>query len=242
MRALYKASMAMPWSTLVQKRCLQGILSEIKLSVDDFLAVFRFRGWNELWTCNELGWWFAWGLSQYGPRQLHSLIAEKFKDNREALLWLFLGGHSWYRPKASRRPDPSIRKGESDLCCREIKFRENETKYLQQQIELLSPEDKEWLLREIIRKAPEYGQCRDLGANIFNYLIVADLELVDVMLEIVLEEIIHSRLQFLFEFSISMALGDYCTRKAEQLAAKVNHSRKYKDKLMRPELELFSFL
>jgi len=48
-----------------------------------------------MWTKSELGWICAIGLTQYGDETVEPLLQQSFDNNREALIWLFLGAHHW---------------------------------------------------------------------------------------------------------------------------------------------------
>ena len=97
-------------SLLVQKRCIQAavdysylspkILRTRTTSAEDFKSLMRSRGWLEMWNESELGWWYSLGLWQYGPDCIKPFIDQTFKDKRQALVWLFLGAHRWFNPKA----------------------------------------------------------------------------------------------------------------------------------------------
>ena len=79
--------------------------------------------------------------------------------------------------------------------------------------------------------------CRDLGANIFNYFVLHDFKDIDIMMCILLEEIIESPLQYIFEFTISLAIQNYQHGQGA-VPLKLEKSRQYKLKLMRKDSEL----
>jgi hypothetical protein len=242
---------------LFEKRCLQGIiqfhsnppsLEEQNISSDAFLALFEIPGWMQLWTPSEFGWWYAIGLSQYGPACVQTLIDDTFENKKTALLWLFLGAHCWFQEHDSW-PLSRCRKLELNadglnLACCDPRSYQLEEEYLNDQIAALSHEDRVWLVEQIVRRAGEFGVCKDLGANLFNYFVIRDLQEVDIMLCKLLEEIIQTRLQYQFEVAINMALEDYkfgCG--LEDVAPlDVTLSRKYQGKLLCRDLELYEIL
>src|SRR5271170_4029728 len=122
-------------------------------------------------------------------------------------MWMFLGAHHWFLEKKSRREEPDhSRRG---LCCSGVTYDGYERDYLTELAASISRDDRIWTMRHIIRKAPEYGVCRNLGANVFNYFVLHDLNEVDAMICILLEEIIGSPLQYLLEYVISIAIAEY---------------------------------
>jgi len=96
-------------------------------------------------------------------------------------------------------------------------------------------------MRQIIRKAPEYGVCRNLAANVFNYFVLHELEKADTMMYILLEEIINSPLQYLFEYAITIAILDYQNMKSAPLLI-LNEASKLGPKLLRKDLDLYIIL
>jgi hypothetical protein len=246
---------------LFHKSCLQGIIHSCtfpyhdekqKVSSDAFLSLFEIPGWMQLWTPSELGWWCARGLSLYGGACMGTLIDNTFDNKRTALLWLFLSAHGWFRNQASwpnqtrrRKADPEVAaalEGRYSVCC--IKAERLEEEYLKDQIAALSHEDWLWLVQQIVRRSKEFGVCKNLGANLFNYFVIRDLRETDVMLSKLLEEITESRLPYQFEFTISMALEDYyfdnhCN---DSVPLKVTLLCKYQKKLLRHNMELYTLL
>lgn len=85
---------------------------------------------------------------------------------------------------------------------------------------------------------------RLLWANLFNYFVVPDSAEADVVLSKILEGIIGTRLQYHFEFVITEALVDYDIRSGLEDVPQLNlcQARKYKMKLLRQDLELFTLL
>jgi hypothetical protein len=117
-----------------------------------------------------------------------------------------------------------------------------EEEYLKDQIAALSHEDRLWLVEQIVRRSSEFGVCKNLGANLFNYF-VRDLGETDVMLSKLLEEITETCLQYQFEFAINMALEDYFhNRWNESVPLKVTLSPTYQKKLLRHDMELYTLL
>ena len=96
-------------------------------------------------------------------------------------------------------------------------------------------------MRQIIRKAPEYGVCRSLGGNVFNYFVLHDLNKIDAMMCILLEEIIGSPLQYLFEYVINIAIAEYQNMESASPLV-LNEARKFGPKLLRKNLDLYTIL
>jgi hypothetical protein len=242
---------------LFAKRCIQAIVQYLcdpfllerrRTSSDAFLALFELPGWMQLWTPSEFGWWYAIGLSQYGPACVQTLIEDTFENKKTALLWLFLGAHCWFHdhdswPLSRCRKDELAADGLNWVCCDPKSFHLEE-EYLKDQIAALSREDRVWLVEQIVRRASEFGVCKDLGANVFNYFVVRDLEETDIMFSKLLEEVTQTRLQYRFEFTISLALEDFKFRSGlEDIAPlDVTLTRKYQGKLLRRDLELYAVL
>jgi hypothetical protein len=74
-------------------------------------------------------------------------------------------------------------------------------------IESISREDRIWIVEQLVRRAPEFGVCRDLGANIYNYFIMQNGREDKELNEIFTKEIASSRVRPLFEYSIRLLLG-----------------------------------
>jgi hypothetical protein len=234
---------------IVQYNCNSNTLERQNISSDAFLGLFELPGWMQLlWTPSEFGWWYAMGLSQYGPACVQTLIDDTFENKRTALLWLFLGAHCWFHnhdswPLSQGRKMELNADGMNLACCHPRSY-QLEEEYLNNQIAALSHEDRLWLVEHIVRRAGEFGVCKDLGANLFNYFVVRDLQETDILFCKLLEEITHTRLQYQFEVAISMALEDYKFRSGlEDIAPlDVTLSRKYRRKLLRRDLELYAIL
>ena len=238
-------------SLILQKRCLQAALSDgvwylfprrlekLTTTADEFKEFLEMEGFLEMWDESELGWWYALGLWQYGPDCIQTFIKSTFKDKRSTLMWMFLGAHHWFLEKKSRREEPDhSRRG---LCCSGVTYDGYERDYLTELAASISRDDRIWTMRQIIRKAPEYGVCRDLGANVFNYFVLHDLKEVDDMMCIVLEEIIGSSLQYLFEYAISVAIAEYQNTDGVYPLV-LDEARKFRPKLLRKDLDLYTLL
>jgi hypothetical protein len=236
-------------SLLLRKRCIQATadywylspfrLDEQVTSAEEFQSLFESRGWLEMWDESELGWWYALGLWQYGPDSVETFIKRTFKDKRNSVIWMFLGAHQWFREKKPRKEEPDhIRRG---LCCSWVMYDGRERDYITELVASVSKADRIWIMRQIIRRAPEYGVCRDLGANVFNYFVLHDLKEVDAMMCILLEEIIGSPLQYLFEYAISIAIAEY--QNMEGVSPLVlDEARKFGAKLLRKSLDLYTLV
>ena len=235
-------------SFLLRKRCIQAVANYWYLSPynlekrtttgAEFKTLMKSKGFLAMWDKWELGWWYSIGVWQYGPACVDSVIRQSFQSTRSCLLWLFLGAHHWFREKKRRRPELyHLRQG---ACCPSGKYDGCEQEYLIDLVASLTKDDRIWTMRQIIRGAPEYGVCRDLGANVFNYFVLHDLE-VNAMMCILLEEIIVSPLQYLFEYAISIAIAEYQNTEGNSPLV-LNEARKYQSKLLQKELDLYALL
>jgi hypothetical protein len=236
-------------SLLLRKRCIQATadywyltpyrLDEQVTSAEEFKSLFESPGWLEMWDESELGWWYALGLWQYGPDSVETFINRTFKDKRSSLIWMFLGAHQWFREKKPRKEEPDhFRRG---LCCPSVTYDGHERDHITELVASVSRADRIWIVRQIIRRAPEYGVCRDLGANVFNYFVLHDLKEVDAMMCILLEEIIGSPLQYLFEYAISIAIAEY--QNTEGVSPLVlDEARKFGPQLLRKNLDLYTLI
>ena len=232
----------------LEKRCVQAALEKDlpetfhvrqRVSCEDFLALFELPRWKNLWSTSELGYWCAVGLSQYGHTRLRELIATSFSTKCNALIWLFLGAHHFYRGTAIRQPDVNASKY---ICCRWHAVGEGfEQQYLQELIASISLSERVWVIKEIIRLAPEFGICRDLAANLFNYFVLHDKSQADFMFAILLNEIIDTRLQYLFEYAISVAIVDYYGSNGVE-CLEFKSAREYCPKLLRQDQYLYKLL
>jgi hypothetical protein len=233
---------------LIEKRCLQGLV-KVGLSPrfenweyiptaspQVFLTLFNLPGWLEMWTPSELGWWFGFGLTQW-PDTTKELIKMNFETKSDALIWLFLGAHHWFHSTDPSRFDSD---GSDNFCCTNESYG-CERKFIVELISSILPNDRIWAIQKIIRRAPEFGVCRELGANIFNYFVIHDLTQADKVFSTLLNEMCGSRLQYIFEYAISLAIAEYL-RVNTTIPFKLDTSRKYADKLLRKDLELYSLL
>jgi hypothetical protein len=190
----------------------------------------------EMWTPAELGWWFAFGLTQW-PEVTQRLINTSFKSKSETLIWLFLGAHHWFHTFQLDRWDSD----ESNNYCCPTMSHGCEREFIMEYISSVSPEDRIWIVRQIVRRAPEFGVCRELGANLFSYFVVHDLTHADIVLSTLLDEICDSRLQYIFEYAISLAITEY-QHENGVILLKLEMSRKYMNSLLRRDTELYSLL
>ena len=233
-------------SSLLEQACIKGAVHhhlrpsrfyKQQVSSHTFCTLFELPGWMEMWTPAELGSWFAIGLSQYGIKPVETLIDQAFKNTREALVWLFLGAHSWFHETEKRKEDED--EVDSRFCCgwMTIGF---ESEFISERMASISRDDRIWVLEQIIRRAPEFQSCRDLGANLFNYFVVRDFTESDIMLSILIDEISYSRLQYLFEYAISLAIDEYRRRNKAPLEFKA--VRRFANKLLRKDMNLYILL
>jgi hypothetical protein len=232
----------------LEKHCLQGYLiknftdkpmsdDQSRENADIFEKLFAKQEWLDLWENPELGFWCALGMTQWGPESVESLIKTVFCNRRECLLWLFLGAHGWYDDYVLYRDDPETEA--ETYCCSPMAGRERQ--FIRDELGSLSRGDRIWLVRRILELAPEYGVCRHLGGNIFNYFVCNNREESDIMLAELLEGFVGSRLQYIFEFAISVAIGSYRNRGGE-CDFIFELSRKYACRLLRKDLELYEIL
>ena len=232
---------------LLQKRCLQAAVEYWYLypnpsrtqatSAEDFKSLMKSEGWLEMWDKPELAWWYSLGLWQYGHDCVRSFIEQSFPDKCQALVWLFLGAHRWFITKSHRWQETDYL--HLVRCCSGEDYG-GEREYLINLVKSLSWEDRIWTMRQIVRKAPEYGVCRNLGANIFNYFVVHSLDNVDTMMCVLLEEIIGSPLQYLFEYAIDVAISEY--HNIEQTPLMFREACRFGSKLLRKNLGLYTIL
>ena len=233
-------------SSLLERACIKGALhiylqpsrfDPQQVSLHTFRGLFEVPGRMEMWTPAEFGSWYAIGLSQYGIKGVEALIDQSFKNTREMLVWLFLGAHNWFHETEKRKEDED--EVDSRHCCdwMTIGF---ESEFVNERMSSISRDDRIWILEQIIRRASEFQSCRDLGANLFNYFVVRDFAEADVMLSILIDEISYSRLQYLFEYAISIAVDEYRRRNKAPLEFKV--ARRFVDRLMRKDLNLYILL
>lgn len=188
---------------------LEAGMSRKALSATSFEAVFEREEWKILWTPAELGRFFAFGLRNYGSSMfLEAQIKTIFASPLEGLLWLFLGAHGWFRTRAPRVMD-YYADDAMKICCDPSNTTGIERKYLINEIESLGNDEKIWLVTKAVRLAPEYGVCRDLGANLFNYFVVSEPKNeANNVFNALVQEICSSRMQYLFEHVIGLAIAN----------------------------------
>ena len=249
-----------PLTLLHEKRTLQAyVLHSLKpfvekgIYVDTFLSLFNTPKWKDMWTFAELGWWYSLGLVKFGS-EIQPLIDSSFQSTREALLWLFLGAHHWLHDIDSDENlfsvlNADLEAKEPYTCCFRFHFEGRKEQYpVTQMLASQTRDTKVWLLKEIVRMAPEHGQCRDLGGNLFNYFIVpdeveAELESRDFLFSVLLQEITDSPMQYLFEHSIGLAISYYLQRNGlKKLSWDLTRSKGYASKLLRKNRELYKAL
>lgn len=235
-------------SLLMRKRCIQGVVEDLVsvyclerriIPEETFKALFELPGWLELWNESELGWWYFLALWQYGPACVDSYIEQTFKSKRCSLVWLFLGSHKSLDLKTSRE-DVIEHEISYDHCCPVVTYVGFEREYLTNFVASTPRHDRIWAMEQIIRRAPEFGVCRNLGVNIFDYFVLHDLNYDDAMMCILLEEIIASPLQYFFEYAISRALTDY--QQTEGASLRLSKARRYSARLLRKDLSLSTLL
>jgi hypothetical protein len=233
-----------------EKRSLQACLGRALgrfsgqiISSETFLSFFRDDYWKNLWTPDELGWWCAQGLSKYGSA-VQPLIDSSFTTTRESLLWIFLGAHHWLHPRDNSHDslvNSDLEANDIYSCCQNCP-EGLEKEPVTAMMSSLSRKEKILLLEETVRKAPEYGQCRDLSGNLFNYFVLAadNEEDIDLMFSVLLEQITESPMQYLFEHMIGLAISYYLDENSMQkLPWKLPETKKYTSKLVRRNRELY---
>src|ERR1700738_4468629 len=86
---------------------------------------------------------------------------------------------------------------------------QEENLHIKTLIDSVSQADRQWIVEKIVRLAPEFGVCTDLGAKIVHYFVDRETDPESEhnwQLHLVLEkEISSSRLKFVFENSIKSA-------------------------------------
>jgi hypothetical protein len=196
-------------SGLVGKRGIQSVLESAlcldapRMTSETFMSLFQLPGWMEMWTPAEFGWWFSIGLSQYGLESaVEELIDKTYETKRDALMWLFLGAHDWLHLSYPHCYAEHQTRG----CCRGTPHG-REKEYLTPMIESISQDDRVWIVEQLVRRAPEFGVCRDLGVNIYNYKFIMQKGREDKeVFGIFAKEIASSRMRPLFEYSIRLSL------------------------------------
>ena len=86
--------------------------------------------------------------------------------------------------------------------------------------------------------APEFGVCRDLGANLFNcYVVPGTADDINAIFATLIREIARSRMQYLFEHSIGLAIAN-----TDIIVSPDTETRDLKDKLLIKQGELYQVL
>jgi hypothetical protein len=233
---------------VLEKHCLTGYLFENFCRDNDdldtkhkeaFQTLFNQKEWMQLWDKSELGAWYAFAMAMWGYTWMEKLIAKDFSDLEETLVWLFLGAHGWGHPPVHMHSDSKV-----DVylggCCHGSNY--GEVDFLKASVSDLSKAQRLALMRRILRRAPEYGACRYLGAYIFQYIVCLDMETFDEFLSVLLYEIVDTKLQSAFEFAVSTALSICEDVNEEPYDLALPLSKAYRSKLIRRELRLFELL
>jgi hypothetical protein len=206
-----------------------------------FQNLFDLPDWIEMWDAAELGWWLAYGLSKFGGDSIGPLIQTLFQNKKQAALWLFLGAHEWmYVPLArlSNGDPEAIDRGRTRCCHPKSSGTTMEHHYVKSLVASLSKMERVWVIQQVVRLAPQYGECFDLGGNLYNWFVVQNLVESAVMLETLLHEITCSPLQYMFEHSIGLAISSGFSGKVEVS----DGAKTYLPKLMRNNRELYTLL
>jgi hypothetical protein len=191
-----------------------------------------------LWSKAELGVWYAFAMAKWGYHWMEKLIAKDFSDLKETLIWLFLGAHGWGHPsvhKHSDSIDPYL-----GWCCRVSNA--SEIDFISASVSDFSKAQRLTLMRGILRRAPEHGVCRYLGSYIFQYIISSDMETFDELLSALLDEIVDTKMQSVFEFAVSIGILTYEAENGKRFDLAIPISKGYGSKLIRRELRLYEFL
>jgi hypothetical protein len=205
-----------------------------------FRTIFDNDQWSELWNKSELGAWYAYAMTKWGHDWLSDLLDKDFGTNiLETLVWIFLGAHRW--GDKVLRDEVELHDGGSNSwrCCQNGSA--GETIFISGKISGLSSADKIRLVRGILRRAPEHGVCSYLGAHVFKYIICSKMAEFDHLLSIFLDQIIGTKLQYVFELSLSAGIVSYETEKGK-LDLELPLSTKYLSKLVRQDLRLVELL
>jgi hypothetical protein len=205
-----------------------------------FRTMFDNDRWSELWDKVELGAWYAYAISKWGHDWLTDLLDKAFgRNDIETLLLMFLGAHRW--GDEILRNQVELHDGGSNgwRCCQ--KGSSGETKFISEKVSGLSGADKISLIRGILRRAPEDGVCPYLGAHVLKHIICSNTAEFDHLLSIFLDEIIGTKLQYVFELSLSAGIVSYETEKGK-LDLELPLSTKYLPDLVKQDLRLVELL
>jgi hypothetical protein len=173
------------------------------VSWETYCAVVGLNGWDELWTEAERGAWFALAVREFGTDvPIDQNIEAAFPTALEGIVWVFLGAHGWFQPR-----ERVVRYAVSETkLCHDLDLPENQDPAFPNFLDGFGEGEKVWIVEQVVRRAPEFGVCRDLGAHLFYYLVKDAKD--DRVFEALVEEICGSRIQELFEHSIGLAIGD----------------------------------
>jgi len=236
---------------VLKKGCIMEVLAHLlnvvdvrqqRISTSCFKSFFNLPSWKNLWAPFELGRVFSLGLSQYGPEAVEGIIDSAFESKRERLLWLFLGAHHWFH--VSPRTEIWSRcdlQETYNLCCSQLPHG-LEGEYISGLISQLPVKDRIWLIEQLVRRSGEFGVCKDLGGNIFNYLVIRDLKEADFWLCKLLEEIFCSRLQYVFEYAIGMGISEFKRKNEFGFLSNFESSQRHLDRLLRKDTDLYRLL
>jgi hypothetical protein len=229
--------------TSQKKSCLlafidSGLIDLRRTPEANFKAVFEMTSWKDMWTDAELGRLIALGLSQYGPAgYIGELIEDSFTSKFHTYLWLFLGAHYLFHPWTPR-DQTFYARDENKACCISEDTAGIEKDYLNEAIQSFNVDERVLLVTRAVRMAPEFGVCRDLGANLFNYVVLQGQEHeVNAVFDTLVREICSSRMQYLFEHAIGLAIAN-----ADRLPSPEIDTRQLKDKLLIQRGELYQLL
>jgi hypothetical protein len=196
-------------SSILQKWCVREYVEAGVeggyISWETYCAVVGLSGWDGLWTDAERGAWLALALRQFGTNvSIEQSIEAAFPTTLEGIVWIFLGAHGWFDPREQRVED--TRASDETKVCHCFDVSGMQDRVLPDFLKGLGVGDRVWIIEQAVRRAQEFGVCRDLGATLFHYL-VEDAE-DDRVFEALVKEICGSRIQELFEHSIGLAIGD----------------------------------
>ena len=208
-----------------------------------FQTMFEQPGYPQSWSTSQLGVLFARGLSWWGLEGgaessfMGNLINRHFRDLKEALVWLFLGAHDWYHGNTIAAPSEPVTS--RNACCLHTSPG-REKLYLERTLVSLQREDRQWILEQILRRAPEFGVCRYLGANLFNYFVLdpfdfnrpKDVDEADMMFSTILREIRASRSRKVIEFAIVCVITEYGRKKWRRVAYKFTTAEEFYETML----------